>query len=235
MDIQGSVAFVTGANRGLGAEFARRLLEQGASRVYAGVRQPASITDPDIVPVRLDVTSPDDIAAAVAACADVTLLVNNAGIAVGGSLLGPDALDAACREMNTNVWGPFALSTGFAPVLAANGGGAIVNVLSVLSWLSLPGVPTYSMSKAAAWSLTNGLRVELAQQGTLVVGVHAGFIDTDMAAHVDQPKIAPADVVSQVLGAVRDDRPEVLADEITRSVKASLSNPVVAPTQAANT
>jgi NAD(P)-dependent dehydrogenase (short-subunit alcohol dehydrogenase family) len=226
MDIAGSVALVTGANRGLGAEIARQLVSRGAARVYAGARDPGSITDPSLVPLRLDVTSPADVAAAIAAAPDVTLLVNNAGIAGGGPLVSETALETGRQQMDTNVWGPLALATGFAPTLAANGGGAIVNVLSVLSWLSLPGTATYSMSKAAAWSLTNALRQELADQGTLVVGVHAGFIDTDMTAHIDQPKIAPADVATQILDAVASGAPEVLADDVTRHVRSTLSTPL---------
>ncbi len=227
MKIDGSTALVTGANRGLGAEFARQLVDRGARRVYAAARNPDLITNRDVTPVRLDVTSPADVAAAVAAHGDLTLLINNAGISAGKGVLDVEGLDAAQRQMETNVWGPFRLAAGFAPVLAANGGGAIVDMLSVLSWLTLPSTGTYSISKAAAWSLTNALRLELAEQGTLVVGVHAGLIDTDMAARFDQPKIAPADVVSQALDAVEQGRTEVLADDISRAVKSTLSDPVI--------
>ena len=223
MDIEGAVALVTGANRGLGRAFTRTLLDHGAARVYAGARNPASMTDRDVIPVQLDVTSPSAIAAAAERCSDVTLVVNNAGISTGTSVLAVDALDAGRREMETNVFGTLAMSRAFAPVLAANGGGALVNVLSVLSWLAAPSTALYSASKAAAWSLTNSLRVELQPQGTLVVGVHCAYLDTDMAAHVDVPKLAPERVAELTLEAIEQGRSEVMADEITRQVKTALA------------
>lgn len=219
-----AVALVTGANRGLGHAFTRALLARGAARVYAGVRDPASVTDRDVQPLRLDVTNPDDVAAAAAACGDVTVLVNNAGVSRGRSLLGAPSLDDARAELEVNYFGTLAMSRAFAPVLARNGGGTLVNVLSVLSFMSLPAIGSYSASKAAAWSMTNGLRVELAGQGTRVVAVHAGFIDTDMAARVTAPKISPEDVVTQVLDAIESEAEEVLADEVSRNTKAALPN-----------
>ena len=186
MDIEGSTVLVTGANRGLGHAFARLLVERGAAKVYAAARKPATVTLDGVTPIRLDVTSAADIAEVAERCHDVTLLVNNAGISTGTPALGADAVDAARREMETNFFGTLAVSRAFAPVLAANGGGALVNVLSVLSWFTLPATAMYCASKAAAWSLTNALRVELAAQGTLVVGVHCGFIDTDMASAVER-------------------------------------------------
>lgn len=218
MKIDGSIVLVTGANRGLGRAFAQALLERGASKVYGGARDPGTVTDPGVVPVRLDITDPAQVAAAAERCGDVTLLINNAGILRGGGLLGDPK--GARAEMETNFFGTLEMSRAFAPLLA---GGALVNVLSVLSWLSLPQVASYAASKAAAWSLTNGLRNELRAQGTLVVGVHAGFIDTDMAAGVDGPKISPAEVVAQTLDAIEADREEVLADQVTREVKAGLT------------
>ena len=223
MNVEGSVALVTGANRGLGEAFTRLLLDNGAAKVYGGARDPGSITVPGVVPVALDITSPDDVAAAAALAHDVTLVINNAGISTGTGVLADDALAGGRLEFETNVFGPLAVSRAFAPVLAANGGGAIVNVLSVLSWLAMPPAAMYSASKAAAWSLTNSLRVELAPQGTLVVGVHVGFMDTDMAAHVDAPKVSPESVAEATLEALRDGRPEVLADDTSRFVKAQLS------------
>ncbi len=223
MKISGSVALVTGANRGLGHAFARALIERGARTVYAGARDPATITDPDLVPVKLDITDAADVAATAALCGDVTLLVNNAGVSYGSPLLAAPAPDGARAEMETNYFGTLAMCRAFAPVLGANGGGALVNMLSVLSFISFPQIGSYSASKAAAWSLTNGVRLELAAQGTLVVGVHAGFIDTDMAARIDEPKISPIEVARQAFDAVEAGQLEVLADGLSRDVKAALS------------
>jgi NAD(P)-dependent dehydrogenase (short-subunit alcohol dehydrogenase family) len=236
MAIEGSIAFVTGSNRGLGRAFSRLLLEHGASKVYGAARDPATVTLPGVTPVQLDVTTQSDVAAAAERCPDVTLLVNNAGISTGTRALAPNALEAGRREMETNVFGTLAMSRAFAPILAANGGGALVNVLSVLSWLALPPTALYSASKAAEWSLTNSLRVELQRQGTLVVGVHCGFLDTDMAASVNAPKLAPEQVVELTLEAIRLGRHEVLADDTSRHVKAALSGDVTAlyPTLAAS-
>jgi len=225
MKIKNSVVLVTGANRGLGLVFARELLAAGAKKVYAAARDPAAITLSGVEAIRLDVTSADDIAAAVAACGDLTLLVNNAGIARGSPFLAPGSAAAARAELETNYFGPLALSQALAPALAANGGGAIVNVLSVLSWLNLTGAATYSASKAAAWSLTNGLRQELRAQGTQVLGLHVGFMDTDMARGIDAPKADPVDVVRQTLAALEAGREEVLADELSRQVRQGLAAP----------
>lgn len=219
MKIKDSVVFITGANRGLGLAYAKAALAAGAKKVYAAARDPKSITLAGVVPVALDVTQPAQIAAAAEACGDVTLLINNAGISRGSTLLAANALEAARAELETNFFGPWALSRAFAPVLAHNGGGTIVNVLSALSWLSLPGAATYSTSKSAAWSLSNGLRNELREQGTQVVGVHVAFMDTDMASHVPGDKTSPEDVAKQTLEAVEAGRPEVLADAVTRQVK----------------
>jgi len=165
MKVRNSVAFVTGANRGLGLAFTRALLAGGARKVYGGARDPDSITLPGIVPVRLDVADAASIEAAAAACGDVDLLINNAGIARGRSFLGAGAIEAARAELETNYFGPLLTSRAFAPILARSGGGAIVNVLSVLSWINISSSATYSASKAAAWSLTNGLRSELEAGG----------------------------------------------------------------------
>ncbi|WP_433442686.1 SDR family oxidoreductase [Nonomuraea sp. CA-141351] len=219
MKISGSVALVTGANRGLGAAFARALLDRGARTVYAAARNPATITGEGLTPLQLDVTDPAAVSAAADRCADVDLLINNAGISRSGTA----DLDSARAEMETNYFGTLSMSRAFAPVLARNGGGALVNVLSVLSLVTFPQVSTYAASKAAAWSLTNALRVELKEQGTLVVGVHAGYIDTDMAARVTGPKISPEEVVAQALDAVEAGAYEVLADTISRETRAALS------------
>jgi NAD(P)-dependent dehydrogenase (short-subunit alcohol dehydrogenase family) len=223
MKIARSIAFVSGANRGFGKALVEGLLAAGAGKVYAAARDPSTIGTQGVEPIALDVTDPDSVAAAAARCKDVTLLVNNAGIARLSAFLAPDAIAAARAELETNYFGPLAMARAFAPALAANGGGAIVNVLSVASWISSPALATYAASKSAAWSLTNGLRHELRAQGTRLVGVHVGFMDTDMASFVDGPKASPADVVRQVLEAIEAGRDEVLADEKTRNVKAGLS------------
>ncbi len=222
MKIQNTVALVTGANRGLGRAFAKTLLERGA-KVYAAARDPESLGLPGAVPLRLDVTNAEDVAAAAKAAGDVTLLINNAGITRPAPLLDAAAIASARAELETNTLGPLALAQAFAPILAKNGGGTIVNVLSVLSWGTLPHVPTYSASKAAAWSFTNALRGELRPQGTHVIAVHVGYMDTDMARHIPSGKIDPNDVVKQTLDAVESGAEEVLADELSRAVKRGLS------------
>jgi NAD(P)-dependent dehydrogenase (short-subunit alcohol dehydrogenase family) len=223
MKINNSVAFVTGANRGLGLAFAKALLAGGARKVYAAARDPASVTLPGVTPVRLDVTNSDEVAAAARACDDVDLLVNNAGIARGKGVLAPDALEAVRAELAANLFGPMEASRAFAPILARNGGGAIVNVLSVLSWVSFPSSATYSVSKAAAWALTNGLRNELRAQGTQVLALHVGYMDTDMAAHIAGPKSRPEDVVAFTLKTLEAGGEEALADQVSRNVKQGLA------------
>lgn len=223
MRIEGSVALVTGASRGLGRAFARALLQAGAAKVYAGARNTASITDPDLQPIKLDITDRADVDAAARRCRDVTLLINNAGLATFKSLLEAESMDAARAEMDTNYFGTLAMCRAFAPILGKNGGGALVNVLSVVSWFNVPMQGSYSASKAAQWSLTNGIRIELRAQGTLVVGVHAGYIDTDMTAHLDVPKSRPEDIVARTLRAIEAGTEEVLADKRAEDVRAALA------------
>ncbi len=225
MQIQDSVALVTGANRGLGLAFTRALLAAGARKVYAAVRDPSAVRLPGVEVIRLDVTSAAEISAAAEACTDLTLLINNAGIldTQGARLLGPGSVEASQREFQTNVLGPLQLTRAFAPVLARNGGGAVLNVLSVLSWLSSPSAATYSVSKAAAWSLTNGLRHELQPQGTQVTGLHVGYIDTDMAREGAGDKTAPEEVVRLALLGLEAGAPEVLADTLSRQVRSALA------------
>ncbi|WP_431824087.1 SDR family oxidoreductase [Burkholderia sp. F1] len=223
MKIEGAVVFVTGANRGLGLQFAQQALERGAKKVYAGARDPSSVTLPGVVPVKLDVTRPADVAAAVDAARDVTLLVNNAGIARVGSLLDADAEAALRDHLETNVFGMLAMARAFAGILGANGGGALLNVLSVASWVNRPILSGYGVSKSAAWALTNGLRHSLREQHTQVVGLHAGFIDTDLTRDLQVPKASPADVVRQAYDAIEAGAEEVATDERTRQVKQALS------------
>ncbi|MFG2949346.1 SDR family oxidoreductase [Streptomyces adustus] len=222
MDIKGSVALVTGANRGIGQAFAQALLEHGATKVYAGVRDPEAVGGSELVPLRLDVTDEEQVAAAAATAGDVGIVINNAGVAGGPSLL-EGSFDGARREMEVNYFGTWAVSRAFAPVLAANGGGALVTMLSVASWVANRRLPSYAASKSAQWSLTNAFRLALREQGTLVVGVHAGYVDTDLAASIDSPKISAADVAEKTMAALLDDEEEVLVDETTRQVRAALS------------
>jgi NAD(P)-dependent dehydrogenase (short-subunit alcohol dehydrogenase family) len=227
MQVEGAAALVTGANRGLGAAIAQTLLDAGA-KVYGGARDPSTITNPDVIPVLLDVTSPDDIAGAARACRDVSIVVNNAGILRTSSALADGAIDAARAEMETNFFGTLRMARAFGPVLLDNGGGALVNMLSVLSFVAMPQGATYSASKSAAWSLTNALRMELRRQGTLVVAVHAGFIDTDMAAGVTGEKVSPRSVAQQIVAAIETDAEEVLADPTSQMVKATLPDDLTA-------
>jgi NAD(P)-dependent dehydrogenase (short-subunit alcohol dehydrogenase family) len=223
MKLDNAIVLVTGANRGLGQEFARQALARGARKVYAAARDPGKVTLPGVVPVRLDVTDPAQVAELAAACPDVTLVINNAGIATDGGLLDEGSVDAMQRMMDTNVYGMLRVSQAFAPVLAANRGGALLNVLSVASWISTPGLAGYAATKSAAWSVNNGLRIALKEQGTQVLGLHVGFVDTDLTRGIDLPKLAPAEVVERAYAALEEGKSEVLIDELSQKVKAGLS------------
>ncbi|MEU7882741.1 SDR family oxidoreductase [Microbispora bryophytorum] len=225
MKIDGSIALVTGANRGLGRSFAAALLDRGAAKVYAAARRPETVDLPGVVPLALDITDPASVRAAAERARDVNLLINNAGISTGSSFLG-GAFDDIRLEMETHYFGTLEVARGFAPVLGRNGGGAILNVLSVLSWFTAPQVAGYSAAKAAALQLTNGLRLELKEQGTLVTALHVGYMDTDMAAHVDGPKADPAEVAAQALRGIEQGSFEVVADDVSRGVRAKLSGGV---------
>ncbi|WP_371478157.1 SDR family oxidoreductase [Kitasatospora sp. NBC_00315] len=222
MELKNAVAVVTGANRGLGRHLATRLVASGA-KVYAAVRRPETVDLPGVVPLRLDVTDEESVRAAAQLASDATLLVNNAGISTGTPLIG-GSLDAVRLEMDTNFFGPLAVTRAFAPVIEGNGGGTVLNVLSVLSWLHPAGLGSYAASKAAAWAQTNAVREELAPRGITVSGLYVGYMDTDMAAGVpaDQ-KADPADVAAQALYAIEKGLPEILADETTRYVRQNLA------------
>jgi NAD(P)-dependent dehydrogenase (short-subunit alcohol dehydrogenase family) len=222
MKITGSVALVTGGNRGLGEQLVRALLDAGAAKVYAAARNPESVRVPGAVPIALDITDPASVRAAAEQAQDVTLLFNNAGISTESDVLDSE-LDAFRREFDTHVLGTLDVSRAFAPALARSGGGAIVNVLSVLSWFAMPGTAAYCAAKSAEWSLTNALRVALTEQGTLVTALHVGYMDTDMTAGVTAPKLNPADVARLTLEGVEAGLHEVLADDLSRQVKAGLA------------
>jgi NAD(P)-dependent dehydrogenase (short-subunit alcohol dehydrogenase family) len=226
MNVKDSVVLVTGANRGLGLEFAKQALRRGAAKVYAAARDPAKIELAGVVPVRLDVTNPAEVAAVAAQCKDLTLLINNAGIARIGGVIEGDLAPLLREQLETNLFGMLHMSRGFAGILGKNGGGAILNILSILSWVNTPKIAGYGITKAAAWGLTNSLRHELRAQGTQVVSFHAGFIDTDMTRGLDIPKARPEDVVRQAYDAIEAGQEEVTTDEATRQVKSGLSRGV---------
>ncbi|MFC4948531.1 SDR family oxidoreductase [Pseudonocardia sp. GCM10023141] len=226
MDLSTTTAFVTGANRGLGRHFAEQLLARGAT-VYAGARNPAPVDLSGAIPVAIDVTDPASVAAAAAATSGVTLLINNAGSGTGASVL-TGSIDDIRLEMETHYFGALDVTRAFAPQLAANGGGAVLNVLSVLSWFTAPHVSAYSAAKSAAWSLTNALRIELAGQRTVVSALHVGYMDTDMARDVTGPKSDPAVIAKIALDGVEAGSTEILADELSRNVQAGLAGGVSA-------
>ena len=223
MQIQDSTVLVTGANRGIGKAFADALLDRGATKVYAAVRDVATITDPRLVPIQLDVTDPDRVAAVARELDDVQVVVNNAGVLHVGTPLSA-SLDVARAELETNYLSLVSMTRAFAPVLERNGGGAFVNVLSAFSWVAMPLITTYSASKAAGWNFTNAARIELKRQGTHVVGVFAGPVDTDMAAAFELEKVPPATVAESALDALEAGEPEALVDDYSRAVKPGLSD-----------
>jgi NAD(P)-dependent dehydrogenase (short-subunit alcohol dehydrogenase family) len=222
MELKTAVAVVTGANRGLGRHLTAQLVERGA-KVYGAARRPEAVDVPGVIPLRLDVTDEASIQEAARVASGATLLINNAGISTGATLIGGDVAEVR-REMETNFFGPLAATRAFAPVIEGNGGGAVLNVLSALSWLHPGGLGSYAASKAAAWALSDATREELAPRGITVSALHVGYMDTDMAAGVpaDQ-KVAAADVAAQALYGIETGLPEILADETSRYVKQSLS------------
>ncbi len=231
MNIEHSVALVTGANRGIGLAFARELLARGARKVYAAARDPATVTLPGVEPLQLDVTKPEHVAAAARTAADVNLVINNAGIAQVGGFLAQDSEAVARHLLETNFFGVLNVSKAFAPVLAAHGGGALLNVLSVASWVNGGELAAYSASKSAAWSLTNALRHELARQNTQVLGLHMAYVDTDLTRGIEGPKSSAAEIVQRALDGLEAGDDEVLADVLTRQVRQGLAaaRPVYLP------
>ena len=224
MKIENAVVLVTGANRGIGLAFVRELLARGARKVYAAARDPSSIApQPGVQALRLDVNNPEDVAAAAALASDVTLVINNAGIAQPGGFMAADSEEVMRRIFETNVFGVLRVSKAFAPVLQANGGGALLNVLSVASWVNGGELAAYSASKSAAWSLTNALRHELAAQKTQVLGLHMAYVDTDLTRGFDVPKTSPVQIVRRALDGLEAGADEVLADELTQHVKLALT------------
>lgn len=223
MKIENAVVLVTGANRGIGLAFTRELLARGARKVYAGARDPATVLETGVQPLRLDVTKSDDLAATAELASDVTLVINNAGIAQPGGFLATDSEEVARRIFETNFFAMLRVSKAFAPALKANGGGALLNVLSVASWVNGGELAAYSASKSAAWSLTNALRNELAAQRTQVLALHMAYVDTDLTHGFDVPKSSPELIVERALDGLESGLDEVLADELTLQVKRGMT------------
>lgn len=229
MEIKGSVALVTGANRGIGRCFVEALLARGAAKIYASARRPERLADLAerhkgiVVSLKLDITQPADISTAARQCRDVQLLVNNAGINLQAGLIAANDLAAARAEMETNYFGPLAMCRAFAPILAANGGGAVVNMLSILARVNLPMRGSLSASKAAGLSLTQCVRAELAKQGTLVVAVMPGVVDTDMEAEYPPPKMPPRDVANAALAALEQGVEDIYPGDMAQGVAQGLA------------
>jgi NAD(P)-dependent dehydrogenase (short-subunit alcohol dehydrogenase family) len=223
MKLDNATVLITGANRGIGLAFAKAALARGARKVYAGARSPAGVTLPGVVPLKLDVNSPADVTAAAQLAGDVTLVINNAGIAQMGGVLAADAEASLRQQLETNLFGVLRVGRAFAPVLGANGGGAMLNVASVASWVTMPALAAYAITKSATWSLSNALRNELRAQGTQVLTLHMGFVDTDMTQGIDMPKSTPEDIVARAFDALEAGADEVLADDMTQHVKLGLS------------
>ncbi|CAN5237608.1 SDR family oxidoreductase [soil metagenome] len=221
--IDGAVVLVTGANGGLGREFVRQAIERGATKVYATARTPQEWDDQRVVPIALDVTDAESIEKAVLLTGDTSIVINNAGVSGSNSLIS-GSMDELRRVFETNFFGAVAVARAWAPVLKANGGGALVDVHSVLSWIGLAG--GYSASKAAFWSATNTFRLELAPNGTQVVGLHLGYSDTPMTANIEADKSDPADVVRAAFDGLEAGEVEVLADELSAAVKGMLAHPI---------
>jgi len=234
MRINDSVALVTGANRGIGRHLAQQLVARGA-KVYATSRRPDLVDIPGTKVLELDITDPASVAAAAAIAGDVQLLINNAGIGTRTALVTGD-LETIRLEMDTHFFGTLNVIRAFAPVLASNGGGAVVNMMSALSWVGSDIAGAYAAAKAAEWSLTNTVRLELAGQGTMVTGVHLGAADTDMMEGYDGPMLNPADVASAALDAVESGQLEVLVDDAATFTKSAAgSDPISIYPQAVRT
>ncbi len=223
--LNGAVVLVTGANGGIGGHFVREALARGAAKVYATARTPRDWDDERVVPLTLDVTDTASIQAVVEQASDVTVLINNAGASPSTSGILAHTDEEIRANVETNFLGPLFLARAFAPVLSTKSGqSAIIDIHSALSWYAVAGI--YSATKAALWSATNSLRLELQPAGVQVVGVHVGYVDTAMAARSTGPKLDPADLVTQVFDALEAGGHEVLADDTSVRLKAALSAPL---------
>lgn len=228
MQVKDSVVLVTGANGGIGKQFVEALRTAGAARIYVCARNPekvanlASIDPKQIIPVQLDVTDAQSVNEAAAQCQDVRLLINNAGVSLNQGVIAAPNLDSARAEIEVNYFGMLSMCRAFAPILKKNGGGAIVNMVSLLGRAHLPFSGSYSVSKAAALSMTQGVRAELASQGTLVVAVMPGTVDTEMAKDWPDPKVSPTEVAKVALQAVLDGVEDVYPGQQATEVAAQL-------------
>ena len=228
MKITGAIALVTGANRGIGKEFVKVLQNGGAAKIYACTRHKDKLSqivaaDPErIIPVELDITDEQQVSEVASQCSDVTLLINNAGVGYDAGLISAPDLSEAQKEMEVNYFGTLKMCRAFAPVLRNNGGGAIANVVSSLALVNLPARGGYSASKAAVHSMTQGVRAELASQGTLVVAVFPGAVDTDFSKDYDMQKISPTEVAEAGIQAVIDDVEDVYPGEEAQNAQTQL-------------
>lgn len=224
VDIKGQTVLVTGTSRGIGKVFVDALLAAGAAKVYAASRNgDGAHDDGRVVPVKLDVTNAADIAAAAGTCADTTVLINNAGINFNSKLLDTDQTDAAAAEMTTNYFGTLNMCRAFAPVIEGNGGGAIVNMASILARVNLPLMGSLCASKAAVYSMTQGIRAELASRGVAVFAVLPGAVDTDMTKDFPPPKAAPADIVAEVLAGMKAGEADIYPGDMAKGVSGGLA------------
>jgi NAD(P)-dependent dehydrogenase (short-subunit alcohol dehydrogenase family) len=223
--ITGATVLVTGGSRGIGKALVDSLYARGAAKVYATARDGRTVAHPDAVPLSMEITDPSSVAAVAEVAQDVTILINNAGAFVNASFL-TSPVDDIRTEFETNFYGPLLVTRAFVPAIEHNGGGHILNMLSAASWHASLG--SYSASKAALWSATNALRLELAPRGIAVTALHVGFVDTDLAASFDMPKTTPAAVADAALDGLDADSLEILADDTSRRVKALLAAHVAA-------
>jgi NAD(P)-dependent dehydrogenase (short-subunit alcohol dehydrogenase family) len=227
VQINGAIALVTGANRGLGRKLAEQLVERGAAKVYGAARRPETVTTPGVTPIRMDITDPSSVAAAAALTGDVTILINNAGMASTATLLGGTMQDVRA-PMESHYYGTLNVTRAFAPQLMANAPTAVLNVVSALSWLHPSVLGAYSAAKAAVWAQTDAVREEFEPHGVSVTALHIGFMDTDMTAEMDAVKTNPAIIAGLALDGVQEGAIEVLTDPMTRQAKAALSQQRIA-------
>jgi NAD(P)-dependent dehydrogenase (short-subunit alcohol dehydrogenase family) len=224
MELDKQVALISGANRGFGKELAKELLSRGV-KVYAGARKPEKIDLPGVVPIQLDITDPASIENAIKETGDITLLINNAGSSTGASLL-TGSIKEINLEFNTHFFGTLSMIRSFAPIIERNGGGTILNILSVLSWVSVNSAEAYSAAKAAEWAMTNSLRLDLAPRNIRVSGLHVSYMDTDMTAGIEGPKENPKQIAKIAIDGIEADAYEIVADELSKKVQQGLSGGV---------